>query len=66
MIQYLPSSMPISFTYNLFNYQFIPSRDCAMSQSVTGILPRRPRFNSRPVYEGFVVEEDHWDRLISE
>jgi len=58
--------MLISFEYNLFNYQFIPSRDCAMSLPVTEILPRRPRFNSRPVYEGFVVEKEHWDRLISE
>jgi hypothetical protein len=66
MIQNLPSSMPISFSNNLFNYQFIPSRDCAMSQPVTGILPRRPRFNCRPVYDGSVVQKEHWDRLISE
>ena len=35
MIQNLPSSIPISFSYNLFNYQFIPSRDCAMSQPIS-------------------------------
>lgn len=27
--------MPISFTNNLFSYQFIPSRDCAMSQPIS-------------------------------
>jgi hypothetical protein len=66
MIHNLPSSMPILLSYNLFNYQFIPFRDCVMSQPVTGILPQRPRFNSRSVYDGFVVEKEHWDRLISE
>ena len=27
--------MAISFSYNLFNYQFIPSRGCAMSQPIS-------------------------------